>query len=57
MIWIVIGIALCIIAYFVIDFFGSMLLKYTNEMMDGSFSEWNEFFEQWKQIENGGLSN
>ncbi len=57
MIWIVVGIALCIIAYFVIDFFGSMLLKYTNEMMDGSFSEWNEFFEQWRQIENGGLCN
>lgn len=57
LIWIVIGIALCAIAYFVIGYFGSMLLEYIDEMMDGSFPEWSEVFEQWKQIENGGLNN
>ena len=57
LIWVLISVVLCIAAYFLIQWIGSVFIDYINRVTDGMFTEWSDLFEQFKQFENGGLED
>lgn len=56
LIWLIIGLVFAVIGYFVFRWLGGALLDYINQATDGTFGEWGDIFEQFKQFENGGSS-
>lgn len=56
MIWLIIGIVLSVVGYFVFRWLGGMLTDYINAEFGGQFGDLQELLEQFKQFENGGLA-
>lgn len=55
MIWIIIGIVLSVVGYFVFRWLGGMITDYINTEFGGQFGDLQDMLEQFKQFENGGL--
>lgn len=55
LIWLVIGLVLAVVGYFVFRWLGGMLTDYINTEFGGQFGDLQELMEQFKQFENGGL--
>ena len=55
MIWIIIGIVLSVVGYFVFRWLGGMITDYINAEFGSQFGDLQELLEQFKQFENGGL--
>ena len=56
LIWLIIGLVLAVVGYFVFRWLGGALMDYINQATDGAFGEWGDIFEQFKQFQNGGSS-
>ena len=56
LIWLIIGLVLAVVGYFVFRWLGGALMDYINQATDGAFGEWSDIFEQFKQFQNGGSS-
>lgn len=57
MIWLIIGIVLSVVGYFVFRWLGGMITDYINAEFGGQFGDLQELLEQFKQFENGGTSS
>lgn len=55
LIWLIIGLVLSVVGYFVFRWLGGMLTDYINTEFGGQFGDLQELLEQFKQFENGGL--
>lgn len=55
LIWLIIGLVLAVVGYFVFRWLGGMLTDYINAEFGGQFGDLQELLEQFKQFENGGL--
>lgn len=55
LIWLIIGLVLAVVGYFVFRWLGGMLIDYINAEFGGQFGDLQELLEQFKQFENGGL--
>ena len=56
LIWLIIGLVLAVVGYFVFRWLGGALMDYINQATDGAIGEWGDIFEQFKQFQNGGGS-
>lgn len=55
MIWLIIGIVLSVVGYFVFRWLGGMITDYINAEFGGQFGDLQELLEQFKQFESSGL--
>lgn len=55
MIWLIIGIVLSVVGYFVFRWLGGMITDYINAEFGGQFGDLQDLLEQFKQFESGGL--
>lgn len=56
LIWLIIGLVLAVVGYFVSRWLGGALMDYIKQATDGAIGEWGDIFEQFKQFQNGGSS-
>ena len=55
LIWLIIGLVLAVVGYFVFRWLGGAITDYINAEFGGQFGDLQELLEQFKQFENGGL--
>lgn len=55
LIWLIIGLVLAVVGYFVFRWLGGAITDYINAEFGGQFGDLQELLEQFKQFESGGL--
>lgn len=55
LIWLIIGLVLAVVGYFVFRWLGGAITDYINAEFGGQFGDLQELLEQFKQFDNGGL--
>lgn len=56
LIWILIGIVLCVALYFLFSWAWGAIAEYINEITDGQFSQFGDLGELFDQFKNGGFN-